>query len=399
MTTRPSIAVQIGSTQVPTGTVIASITVTRGRTDVRQPVEPSTATLQLLRKESPPEAAFTLGSSVRIEARAAFFSVNTAFISLFLGRITTVAISEELVTITATSSQLGALAQARGSVTVSAGSVHSAMATVAAACPVTVDTSTTSSTSVIAQTLTGGTYLDYLRSVGANDPGSLLYEGNVNISSTPVVSEPRVVWESGSDRRSNFRPGSSTVTYTINPEAIVDTWEMSKDLGQLVNRCTVTYGSPAATVTASDASSIATYGTYDTALTTTLSSSADATLLARRTVTFGTNPGWSASLLTVDLANWSASLAQLGSFLGNPLDRLAKLTTRPTTRLPEVTVIEGITHRITRTTWMMDLALSDPELSRLPQRWSDIQYGLNPTLKWSGVAAGWDWNDSIKKDL
>lgn len=399
MTARPNLSVSIGNVTVPNGTLIASITLTTGRTDVRQPVEPSTATLQLLRKESPPDAAFQLGSTVGIGITGNFGSTPFDSIVMFSGRISSIGLSEELVTITATSAQMGALAQSRGTVTLTAGPVHNAMAAIAAACPTFVYTSPTSSTEVIAQTLTGGTWLDYFRTVGSMDPGSLLHERSYLFTSSPQVWAPSMWWSSGPDRRSIYRPTSSTYAFTVNPEAIVDTWEMTKDLGQLVNRCVVTYGSPAATATHQDSNSIATFGTYETRLTTTLRNLADAELLAQRTVTFGTNPGWTASTVAVDLANWSATPSTFREFLKFGLGYIAYLPTRPTTRLPAYTIIEGITHRITRTTWMMDLALSDPELSRLPQRWTDVQYGENPTRKWNGVPAGWDWLDSIKKDL
>lgn len=399
MTARPTLSITIGSTAVPASTLLASLTVTTGRTDLLQNVEPATATLQLLRKQSPPEAAFQLGSSVNIAARANFGVSPLDVVSFFTGRITSITLSEELVTITATSSQLGALAQARGSVTLSAGPVHTAMGAIAAACPVQVDTSLSSSTEIIAQTLTGGTWLDYFRDIGSMDPGSLLYEGTFQYSTNPLGFAPVAKWVSGKARRDMFRPASSAYYFTLNPEAIVDSWEMTKDLGQLVNKCTVSYGSPTATAVHQDSSSISTFGTYETFVSTTLRNLADAELLAQRTVVFGTNPGWTASAITVDLQNWTATNSTFRNLLTNGIGYIAYMPTRPTTRIPEYTIIEGITHRITRTTWFMDFSMSDPELSRLPQRWTDIANSFTPTRRWNQVPAGWDWLDSIKKDL
>lgn len=370
--------------------VIETVTVTHGRTDTISQPAPASATIRVLR-DAPtavPADLYRLGQRMVVAAEFPGGVRET----LILGRVTDLRVDRDVLEIVLVSIGLGTATQAiPASCSVATGSSTDAFTTAAGQAAGEDglpgwQVIGTSPVNVTATTFTGQNYLTIFQTIAAGDPSGVIQE------------DPRafgdVIYAAGNSRRLAPKPANA---YTVNGGAVLSDWAATKSTGDKVNRCRVTYSS--GTTTADDPADIASFGLSERALTTILQSAADAALLARRTVTFGTNPGWKLSTLTVDVQAWDSGTAAADWFATGRVGNLLRLDQVPSELFPEYVYVEGWTIRADRRRFLVDFVVSDPVLTRPPQRWADIADSANPVRQWGQTPVGFTWNDALKDYL
>lgn len=370
--------------------VINSVTVTHGRNDTITQPSPATATVSLLQREpaTQPADLFRLGTRMMVGLDFGGGIRQT----LIVGRITDLQVNENLLEMVIVSVGLGTATQAfPSSCAVGSGTSTAAFNTAAGQAQGEnglpgYSVISTSPVSVAATTFTGQNFLSIFQSIAAGDPSGVIQE------------DPRgfgdVIYAAGNSRRTAPKPANAL---TVPPECIITDWSASKSTGDKVNRCRVTY--PTGSETYEDTADILDFGLAERSVETILLSATDAQLLARRTVIFGTDPGWKLSTLTVDARAWDSGTAAFDWFDTGRVGTLLRLPTPPSNLFPEYVFVEGWTVRATARTVFVDFVVSDPTLTRPPQRWDDIAASANPTRQWGQVPAGFTWNDALKEYL
>lgn len=388
--TIPVTSVELDATVVDAVT-IADITISHGRTNTNEQPSPASATVTLLTANGTvvPEVGMTLVITSTVAA--------TDYVR-FRGRVTSVNAQWATTTVTATSDALGRLARL-------------------AAPDYTFNSNLTGVGENILQVLTAsgalkGVYaLTYTYSQGDTTvlPELVIPSGNVlsqcqalaNFDVSGVFYETpdgNLVFEDSTDRP--FPNGTSADIYFYTaisgggPSPILKDWQAVQSLDTLTNSAVVTYGSPTASVTVTDDTSVSTYGLYGTAIEFPVVSASDAIRKASRVVANASIPRTTANPITVELNELASGVqaSLLAATVGTSVGWLPSPTSSGIPGLPEACFIEGWTERIQgqgayEGRHTMALTLSDVALTRTMQTWADVP----STRTWAGVGGTITW--------
>lgn len=158
---------------------------------------------------------------------------------------------------------------------------------------------------------------------------------------------------------------TGTTVLTLPAEAtLVDSLTMANELGRVINRVTVEYGEPRASVVESDAISIADFGHRDSRVTTGLATEAAARAYALRVLDTHARPYWRVPSVTVDLA--IANSADIAGILALDLDDEVIVPTSALRGAPVTSYqarVVGYTEVLDPYAWRITLNLS-------PQGWT-----------------------------
>lgn len=162
----------------------------------------------------------------------------------------------------------------------------------------------------------------------------------------------------------------------------------NRTLNDIINSIVLTYKSNAS-VNASDATSIATYGEIAASIATELEQGAEAQIQADRYVTLRANPETNLSEFTVQLDSPNLTNADLDDFIGIYMGKPIQIAGLP---IPLMNVtyrgfVEGWTLSFTQYQAQMTLRTTDSTLSIAPTRWQDV----SAALIWSAVDPAIQW--------
>jgi hypothetical protein len=178
--------------------------------------------------------------------------------------------------------------------------------------------------------------------------------------------------------------------YTVIPNNNIlwNNVSSQKTLADILNNMTLTYHN--GTKTASDATSIATYGQVDGSISTTLHNASDAQTQADRYVTLRAYPKTSLSSFTIPLNSPNVSDVLKNTFISIAMGRPIEVTNLPVA-LKNTTYrgfVEGYSFSINQYEMVMNLVTSDYTYSFTPTRWQDV----SASLTWNGVGATVQWD-------
>jgi hypothetical protein len=145
------------------------------------------------------------------------------------------------------------------------------------------------------------------------------------------------------------------------------------------------------TVTASDATSISTYGRSAASIATELETNDDAQDVASRYVRLRANPVLSLSEFSIELGNGNLTNAKRNSLIDVYMGLPVEIDNLPNPINPSsyLGFVEGWTWNISRTNARLTLRTSDHTLSLPETRWQDV----SPTQIWSAVGATITWTN------
>lgn len=172
-------------------------------------------------------------------------------------------------------------------------------------------------------------------------------------------------------------------------------WQQS--VGDVLNEVTVSYGNADGAIRVADPFSIDLFEAYAQSVTTALRDASDAQALGSLLVGRRSRPAWQLPLLLLDLTSERISDELIATLLALRHGDLVTLTGIPAgSPYPsEVDVyVEGITEAAAylgggRYEWRLTLAVSDPLLSGVAIRWTDV----DAEIAWNEVDAGLNWLD------
>jgi len=178
--------------------------------------------------------------------------------------------------------------------------------------------------------------------------------------------------------------------YTVIPNNYIlwNNVSSQKTLADILNNMTLTYDS--GTKTATDATSISTYGQVDGSISTTLHNGTDAQTQADRYVTLRANPRTSLSSFTIPLNSSNVSDVLRNTFIEIKMGRPIEVSNLPIA-LKNTTYrgfVEGYSFSINQYEMVMNLVTSDYTYSFTPTRWQDV----SASLTWNGVGATVQWD-------
>jgi hypothetical protein len=162
----------------------------------------------------------------------------------------------------------------------------------------------------------------------------------------------------------------------------------NRTLNDLVNSVILTYKSNA-TRTASDAGSIAAYGTVASKVSTELENLAEAQVQADRYITLRANPQTNLSSFSVMLDSSYMSDADRNVFLGMYMGKPIQVLNLPNAVIDSVYkgFVEGYVLAFNSVQANMTLTTTDSSLSIVPTRWQDV----DPLDEWLDVGATVQW--------
>lgn len=183
---------------------------------------------------------------------------------------------------------------------------------------------------------------------------------------------------------------ANTYGYFDIPESYI-LWrgiQSSKTLSDVLNSVILSYKSNA-TVTSSDAASIAAFGLLDANINTELENMAEAQTIADRYVTLRANPQTNLSAFTIELDNPIVDSGDLDTllniYMGKPIQVLNLPV--PLLHIAYRGFVEGWSLNISRVQVFMTVISSDSTYSIAPTRWQDV----NAALTWSAVDPALRW--------
>jgi hypothetical protein len=367
-----TVTVEIDAVTVDADTV-DNVRITYGRQRITDQPAPSQCVLTLLTDMT--SFDYTVGQSVEVIG-----TINTTDYQRFTGRIAQVRVGRYTTELVCTSTGLGAVAhEPRGEIEFE--SVEKA-----------------------------GTIIEYIWNYGSQIPTGNFQLGDVELAKNVVYGPGNaldlmqtvanydlngVVWEdqSGVVYYDAGRTVASPANLEVLADHVLDTWIAEQTVDSIVNACTVTYDG--GEVTVSDAGSIADHGQFGQNFDTPIATEDDAYTKAARQIspepTFATYP------LTVLLKTMSdadaGDLLSLG--IGATLDLSAVAAEIP--GVPSTAFLEGYdeTIRSRGDDWQLALYVSDVQLTRIPQRWSEV----TANLEWDQVSATLTWLQAIGQQL
>jgi hypothetical protein len=162
----------------------------------------------------------------------------------------------------------------------------------------------------------------------------------------------------------------------------------NRTLNDLVNSVILTYKANA-TRTATDATSIATYGTIASKVSTELENLSEAQTQANRYIALRATPQTNLSSFSVMLDSPSISAADLDIFLNMYMGKPIQILNLPNAVINSVYrgFVEGFVLSFNSVQANMTLTTTDSSLSIVPTRWQDVDpldewQDVDPTLQW-----------------
>lgn len=182
----------------------------------------------------------------------------------------------------------------------------------------------------------------------------------------------------------NARSSSGSVALSPAEVAYAPGWVMRLPAANVV---AVSYGSPEATVSATDAASVALYGPISTTIPTELKNAADASSMANARLSRAAYARWTTPATTLLFGR----RLELGKPVGlSSLPPAAPFSSWSPT-------LEGWTDRIVsdgeELVWTMELALSDPLLSGLTFSWEGVP--VDAAHRWDTINQTVAWRDAL----
>jgi hypothetical protein len=161
----------------------------------------------------------------------------------------------------------------------------------------------------------------------------------------------------------------------------------NKSLGDILNSINLVYGS--GTKTASDATSISTYGLLGASITTELHHAAEAQELADKYVALRRVPRLNMSAFTIQLDSPNVSSADLDDLLQMTMGKALEINDLPVPLIPTnyYGFVEGWILQVTRNQAAISLTTSESSYSIQPTRWQDV----SASLAWNAVGAAVQW--------
>lgn len=240
----------------------------------------------------------------------------------------------------------------------------------------TITTSTgTNTVTTAAQTNVQAT--SFLGPVIASEPSGVLCE---------VIGGAR--FSDYNDRRVATMPATQKFDLSTFGTLIGYDWQLEKTVADFVNLSTVTWTGGIATF--SDATSVASFGTYARSVSTVVNNATQADYMALRTVQHGLAPGWRTSGIMLDMARLSDANRDLitknmrtGSYVKLPL----LITGAQTEYFVEGWSDQFIYGATGSKQWWRTLYVSDITISQAAQRYLDVTSGVtyatvNGSLRW-----------------
>lgn len=177
--------------------------------------------------------------------------------------------------------------------------------------------------------------------------------------------------------------------YMIIPENYI-LWRSvssNKSLGDILNSINLVYGS--GTQTASDATSISTYGLLGASITTELHHAAEAQELADKYVALRRVPRLNMSAFTIQLDSPNVSASDLDDLLQMTMGKPIEINGLPVPLIPTnyYGFVEGWILQVTRNQAVISLTTSESSYSIQPTRWQDV----DAALAWNAVGAAVQW--------
>ena len=409
------VAVTIAGTDY-TSSALNAVQIQVGRDNVDAVIQPHAATVELVHRDNPAVDPndFEIGQTVQVTVdRQATAGTHT----LFVGQITDLIVNRDAVQIVAVSAPIVDLARQQITTTGATGTVldvFSSLYGLISSPSYEPAGGFYALDALDAVTVPAGTYTasDVLQTVAQSAVEGLLNQD----------AGQHVFFTTSADRR----------TYVADleledSEVLID-FEVTRRRSQLVNRVDVDYAT--GTETASDATSISTFGILTKQIRTYLDSSSDAQNYALFEVARSTIPAFYLDRVTVPAHTLSAAdfdvlvvapirqaavavawddvpIATAWADLdaGTPWETF-QLTASTAgaflLRIPELFpdlprdyFVEGATYTITRNTATVDLSISEATLTRPAQRWVDV----SPAIAWQNVEATQTWADLQKEQV
>jgi hypothetical protein len=182
---------------------------------------------------------------------------------------------------------------------------------------------------------------------------------------------------------------SSQGYFIIDPDYIL--WQgiqSTRSFNDITNDVLLTYKN-SQTVTASDATSIATYGTLSASISTELEQTSEAQLNAQRYVTLRAYPETSVSSFTIQLDSDVVTNGDRDDLIAIYMGWPIQITTLP---VPIIHIayrafVEGWTWNIRNNQAALTIISTDNTLSLAPTRWQDV----NAALQWEDVDPALQW--------
>jgi hypothetical protein len=161
----------------------------------------------------------------------------------------------------------------------------------------------------------------------------------------------------------------------------------SKSLADILNSINLVYHS--GTKTATDATSIATYGLLGASITTELHHAAEAQELANKYVALRRVPRLNMSSFTIQLDSPNVTSADLDAFLQMNMGKAVSISGLPVSLVPTnyYGFVEGWTLQVSRNQAAISLITSESSYSIQPTRWQDV----SASLAWNAVGAAVQW--------
>ena len=367
-----SVTVDIDSVTVDADTV-DNVRITYGRQRITEQPAPSQCVLTLLTDMT--SFDYTVGQTVEVVG-----TINTTDYPRFTGRIAQVRVGRYTTELVCTSTGLGAVAhEPRGEVEFEsdelAGTIVEYIWNYGSQIPT--GNFQLGDVQLAANTIYGpGNALDLMQTVANYDVNGVVYEDQAGV----------VYYAAG-------RTVASPPDLELLADHVLDTWVAEQTVDSIVNSCTVTYAG--GEVTVSDAGSIDDHGSFGQTFDTPIANEDDAYTKAARQIapepTFATYP------LTVLLKTMSDADAGdlLSCIVGATLDLSSVAAEIP--GVPADAFLEGYDETITARgdDWQLALYVSDVQLTRIPQRWSEV----TANLEWDQVSATLTWLQAIGQQL
>lgn len=225
-----------------------------------------------------------------------------------------------------------------------------------------------------------GTALDLMQTVAGWDIGGLLLEepdGTLHYETT------------------NERASVSPADATILAAHVLDDWTAEQSIDSLTNEVTVTWSTGSLRV--ADDVSVATYGVFGISADAPLQSSAQAYTYASKLLAGTTVPTWRTFPIVVFLKTMSDADAEdlLACRVSSILDLTAVAAELP--GVPSDAFLEGYEERIRNRAddWQISLFVSDVSMTRKPQSWDEV----TANLEWDQVSATLTWLQAIGTQL
>lgn len=390
MTAVPTVTVTLDAVNVNTVT-IADLSITYGRTSVLEQPDPSALSMVMLTDQV--VKVPKVGQRITVVAK-----IGAVSYTRFTGTVTAVTANLYTTQVTATSGALGSLARLASpdqpllwglpGAGLNINELLSRSGALKGPYAPSITYSPGDTTIVPTTVLPAGSILSQCQALASYDSYGVFFE-------TP---DGNLRFTDGNDRA--FIDSASADIYLNvaltggGDSPITLDWQATQSLDGLVNQSVVNYGSPPASVSVTDATSVSSWGLFGSSTEYPVVSVNDAIRKASRTVANYSQPRTVTNPVTVELGAMTTGVqaSLLSALVGTSVSWLPGAASSGIPGLPDNCFIEGWTERITGQgsnlgRHSMAFTLSDVKLTRTMQKWSQV----TGSLRWNAVGATVSW--------